>query len=109
MRVPGLSLYFHSAIADFPTGCHWKDGMHGLAVYFYCTQVSCNRSPPQDSVTATPVRKAEAILNDAFHVLANQYCLLPSNRRFCMPNTTTQRARKSFVSQSIANLNGINQ
>ena len=47
------------------------------------------------------VRKAEAILNDASHVLASQYCLLPSNRRFSMPNTTTQRARKSFVPQSI--------
>ena len=53
------------------------------------------------------VRKAEAILNDASHVLASQYCLLPSNGKFSMPNTTTQRARKSFVPQSIALINKI--
>ena len=54
------------------------------------------------------VRKAADILYDASHVLASQYCLLPSNRWFSMSNTTTQRARKAFVHQSIALVNKIN-
>ena len=47
------------------------------------------------------VKKAKCIMKDDGHVLAQYYELLPSGRRYRMPNTNLGRTRKSFVPNSI--------
>ena len=45
------------------------------------------------------VQKAEDILYDASHVPASQYCLLPLNRRFSMPNITQKLKSSLYLNQ----------
>ena len=52
------------------------------------------------------VRKAQSVLNDNSHVLAQHYKLLVSGRRFRVPRHKTLRAGNSFIPCSVRLLNG---
>ena len=48
------------------------------------------------------VKKARNIQNDATHILARNYDVLPSGRRLRVPRFSTVRGRKSFVPMSVS-------
>ena len=55
------------------------------------------------------VSKARMILSDASHVLAKNYELLPSGRRYRHVRASTNRSRMSFVNRSIECLNRLRE
>ncbi len=51
------------------------------------------------------VRKAQEIAKDSSHVLAHNFELLPSGRRYRVPKVRLVRTRESFIPMSISLLN----
>ena len=54
----------------------------------------------------TIIRQAQKIISDPTHVLHPEYQLLPSGRRFRVPQCRLNRFKNSFVPLSIKALNG---
>ena len=50
-------------------------------------------------------KKVSMIVRDSTHILAQHYQLLPSGRRFRVPNDSTVRDKNSFVPKSVQILN----
>ena len=67
--------------------------------------VGNNQKSMNEMFECYAVRKASLIVSERSHVLAAQYELLPSARRFKNVKCRTVRARSSFVPESVRMLN----
>lgn len=53
------------------------------------------------------VKKAKAVIADPSHPLWQEFSLLPSGRRYCVPQSRTNRFRKSMIPRAIGLLNAV--